>query len=665
MPIIVDPAVITQIQNDIQDIENELGVDPNGVYSTVRTRLDILEARINNPLAPAPNVENPFYIGNDGVSISTGDGYPTENRVNGSLYLRKDGYANEGLYSRSAGVWNLVGSGGGGGGFTAGGDLFGTSTSQTVIGIQGNPVASSMPSSGEVLTYYNSNWEPKFPAVVYDTLSAESNIKRSVGFCIIDNTKTGITNLSNNGTANDNYTAILGGESNLIEIGYSSIVGGLNNSILAAPSPSSSDGYSFIAGGDNNIIDSANYSSILSGDNNEINSGNYSAVLSGNYNIISDSLHAIIISGYDNTIGASSVYNTIINGYTNDISASASYNTIISGFNNSIDTSSLLNIIRGQANSILSSSSNNNIFGNSNTIQTASNNVNIFGINNTAQASSSSTIILGNSNNARFADTQVFGNSNISPASSINSFIKGSSNNVQGNRDIIFGNNNTTSNRSNNSVIFGAGNFVGTNSGGNGGNFILGDSNTFGTFNDRNLILGHSNIINNSIDDSVVLGSFNTSNSNYSFITGIRGKSNYVGQFVHATNAFSTAYGYSQYSRVILTGSKGMGASFDLTVNGSNLTLEDDKAYDICIRILVLTTSGTFTCAQYVYDILAHQSGGTLTLDNTNLTLIIDNGTSWTVTIAGGSNLAVTVDAFGSDNRRAIATVEWRELSRL
>jgi len=45
-------------------------------------------------------------------------------------------------------------------GFWPGGDLAGTVTSQTVIGIQGNPVSSTAPSSGEVLTWSGTEWAP-------------------------------------------------------------------------------------------------------------------------------------------------------------------------------------------------------------------------------------------------------------------------------------------------------------------------------------------------------------------------------------------------------------------------------------------------------------------------------------------------------------------------
>jgi hypothetical protein len=106
---------------DIDDIENELGPQPQGVYANVRVRLDILEARINNPLAPAPGIiefiSNPVMFNPDGVTISTGVGAPTSLSLPGSLYLRQDGYEAT-LYSYTDGYgWLPVsGQGGGGGG---------------------------------------------------------------------------------------------------------------------------------------------------------------------------------------------------------------------------------------------------------------------------------------------------------------------------------------------------------------------------------------------------------------------------------------------------------------------------------------------------------------------------------------------------------------------
>lgn len=57
----------------------------------------------------------------------------------------------------------------GGAGFTAGGDLSGTNTVQTVIGIEGRPVSAAAPTNGQVLTWVSADgqWEPKpAPAVV-------------------------------------------------------------------------------------------------------------------------------------------------------------------------------------------------------------------------------------------------------------------------------------------------------------------------------------------------------------------------------------------------------------------------------------------------------------------------------------------------------------------
>jgi hypothetical protein len=148
-----------RLSDDCDDLENELGVQPQGAYATVRTRLDILEARINNPYAPAPNVNNPFYIGGSpisGVSIQDGYGDPTITLplgVPGSLYLREDGLPGQGLYGfRPDGYWHLIS-------FLAGGDLSATQTAQTVIGIQGNPVvagANGASQDGYVFAWSNS-----------------------------------------------------------------------------------------------------------------------------------------------------------------------------------------------------------------------------------------------------------------------------------------------------------------------------------------------------------------------------------------------------------------------------------------------------------------------------------------------------------------------------
>jgi hypothetical protein len=151
-------------------IEDELGPLPAGVYASVRTRLDILEARINQPFTGYPNVTNPFYIGGSPVSgVSIQDGYGDPNvrgvlAVPGSLYLREDGYNIQGLYTfRPDGYWHQIDTDA----WTAAGDLAGTIYSQTVIGLQGRPINPAAPQidaagDGYVLTWgVDGKWEPQ------------------------------------------------------------------------------------------------------------------------------------------------------------------------------------------------------------------------------------------------------------------------------------------------------------------------------------------------------------------------------------------------------------------------------------------------------------------------------------------------------------------------
>lgn len=108
-----DATSINATIDAIEAIEQELGLVPAGVYADVRTRLDILEARINNPFSPAPNVNNPFFISTTGVTIQAGYGDPSITLVPaspGSLFLRQDGYANQSLYQfEYDGYWHNVG----------------------------------------------------------------------------------------------------------------------------------------------------------------------------------------------------------------------------------------------------------------------------------------------------------------------------------------------------------------------------------------------------------------------------------------------------------------------------------------------------------------------------------------------------------------------------
>lgn len=149
---------VNNLEVEVAEIQDNLGTNPGGAYANTRVRLDILENRINNPLVPSPTVDNPFIIGNDGVTISTGTGLPTESRVDGSLFIRQDGYTVQGLYARRDGYWKQVNTDP----FTASGDLNGYYNIQTVIGLQGRSVADISPDDGYLLIWNSSSsqWEP-------------------------------------------------------------------------------------------------------------------------------------------------------------------------------------------------------------------------------------------------------------------------------------------------------------------------------------------------------------------------------------------------------------------------------------------------------------------------------------------------------------------------
>lgn len=766
----------------VEAIERELGITPSGVYSDVRVRIDILEARINNPLAPAPNVENPFFIGNDGVSISTGDGYPTENRVPGSLYLRKDGYGNEGLYARRPdGYWHQVDTdpwtangdlagniysqtvigfqnrpfrdyppidtpAGDGyvigwnstdgywepqAGFYAFGDLDGDKLNQTVVNLQGTPIVIGtlgVNNDGYVLTWNNTipQWEPQRLATVFDPLnSLTSTNLRSNRYNTqspIDNTKTGIVNLGNDsvqfatGVTSD-YGTILGGDQNEVSGDYGVVVGGLqnsntgtrgfigggsnnvlsgNNSVIVGGVLHNTDSdNSFIGGGSTHTIGSSLFSSILGGHTNSISATTYAAILSGQSNqILGTALaFASILGGASNLINGTSdgyltilggnlnildgYYNLIGNGDNNTISATSNYSSILNGSNNSLDgnynailsgelnsITGNYNILGGLDNSVLSGALYNIIFGQSNS--TSSNYTNVNGDNNTINASSHYSIVQGSFNTLNDGYISVLGDHNTLNVGSTYADIHGDINTATSKYISIWGTNNIIGSLDGYAAIIGNSNTIGDSS---NNSFVRGTNNTLFTGSAYSSLHGLNNDTTTASIHSNVWGNNNTVGSSWATVVGQYGKANFDGQFVHSASAIDgTTAGSSQYSRVVLNGSQVSGGQFDLQVPTTltNLVLEDGKSYDMSVRVLVNSTTGAPASARYVFDVLANCESGILTLDVINDTISNDNGTGWSVTLlTSGNQLIVRVDSSGIEDRRSVATVEWRELSRL
>ena len=145
---------IAQLHAALAEITSELGTDPSGIYSTVKTRLDIIDSRLsaqglvsggfsaNGDLSGTFVYQN--VVGLRGRSISA------EAPEDGYVLTWNDGYS----------AWEAAAPSGGGG-FTAGGDLTGTSSSQTVAKINGITL-SGTPSVGQVLTATSAsaaNWQ--------------------------------------------------------------------------------------------------------------------------------------------------------------------------------------------------------------------------------------------------------------------------------------------------------------------------------------------------------------------------------------------------------------------------------------------------------------------------------------------------------------------------
>lgn len=700
MPSYDPTSAINALRTAIIAIEKELGITPKGVYADVRTRLDILESRIDNLNAPHIGWSDPLFLGNSGVSIIAGYGYPIINSAEGSLYLREDGYDVEGLYSRRNGLWQQIDTTP----FIASNDLSGTNQSQTVIGLQNNPISPIAPQDGYSLIWNQANnawtpkpnyalgiinnpinnitpsdgysliwnnniseWQPEALAVLFDPIGSTSNIisnKYSIQSSI-DNTKQNILNLSTNTNPSGpsvgavaNYAIIIGGDQNSIFtdygfIGngllnsttgfYSSILNGTSNStngfysnILNGSSNSTNGLYSTIINGTSNSLQS-DYSSIIGGFNNKIisNLEQLSSIENSSNSSINNCDHSCVLNGDTLTLTTSD-FSSLLNGYNLSI-INSHYSSIIDGYNCSINTgyfniigSGFANIISGDNNSILNGYYNS-IIGSYSTILNGDHN----------EILSNNSIILSGLNNVvtGYGSSIMGDNNNILSSYSI---LHGSSNNIGADYCFVDGYQNFIDNAADYSFTFGDNN-----------NIYLG-ANRSATFGDNNHIFS---------DHSYVFGSNNTiiENSGHSLLIGQYGNIAFTNQYVQSPNQ------YSQFTRILLNGSSPSGGQFNLIPENTtqNIVLEDNKAYDICLRILIVTYTGTFQCARYIYDILAHQDSGVLVLDNVNLTDFNDNGTGWTTSILClGNQFIVQIDSNGTFDRRAIATIEWSEISR-
>jgi hypothetical protein len=197
----INGALLNNMRDAILALENELGIKPSGIYTNVRTRIAATEVAVGNlqiiSLAKdlGGTLALPLIIGLQGTPVSST--IPTTNQAlvfngirwapatlaSGSFAFTASGDLSGteliqtviGLQGRALTstapsdgytiVWDAGGSTWKPGaiiGFTAGGDLSGTSTSQTVIRLQNIPVNATVPTDGQLLTYdlVDGYWHP-------------------------------------------------------------------------------------------------------------------------------------------------------------------------------------------------------------------------------------------------------------------------------------------------------------------------------------------------------------------------------------------------------------------------------------------------------------------------------------------------------------------------
>ena len=152
LPIVIDgqtplnAALLNGLRGAIVAVEQALGVNPAGVYGTVVARLINIEGRISALVNVggdlAGNLPNPTVAGLQGRPVSS---------VAPEL-LQVLGWTGV--------AWTPMSGGGGGGAIVFGQDLTGTAFTQTVVGIQDNPVSNVTPLTGQSLVWNGTEWAP-------------------------------------------------------------------------------------------------------------------------------------------------------------------------------------------------------------------------------------------------------------------------------------------------------------------------------------------------------------------------------------------------------------------------------------------------------------------------------------------------------------------------
>src|SRR5579864_8134841 len=554
-----EDIAITALRSAVFAIEFELGITPSGIYPDVRTRLDILESRINFSVPPGfinqGYIVSPLILWNTvtgpALTISDGYGAPTENRLSGSLYMRGDGYANNQLYVRLNGSWFPVQTEQ----FKAANDLEGFPLgtdghlAQTVIGLYNHPLSISLNTIGSTQDGYHLTWDNADGYWRAETgFLANNDLAPAPGSGTRQTGRTAQTviGLQNHALSpgilspNDGYTliweaadnhwdqqplAIVWHNSVAVGDGYVTRTNIRSNKILQSPSTSAASlvgmvNFGSSTNGSGGV--SANYAMILGGDRNS-SSGVHSIVLGGFANQATDG-YSLILNGNGNTCGfagttanatvvngvsnvANGIQSTVLNGTFNQSSGNNSF--VLDGTSN-IAAGGFSGVLNGTSNTITANSTHAAIgFGTSNQITGGISSTFSIILGGSSNQTNAANVLIGSGSNANVQSnnaTVLNGTTNtIGVASALSTILNGNTNTISGSSGFAFigGGNNLTATGQYATILNGTGGFA------NGLHSLVVNGNTnqvTGSFSTA--VNGNNNTISGGISYATILDGY-------------------------------------------------------------------------------------------------------------------------------------------------------------
>ena len=373
---------------------------------------------------------------------------------------------------------------------------------------------------------------------------------------------------------------------------YGSEASGLNSFVFSDQSTVKDD-YSAILGGNRNIISGNSINSgIIAGSQNKIFSGDSSVIIGGYNNLIDGHAYSTILGGVNNIIHGptpANLHETIIGGNNNIISGTGvSYSSIIGGYNNKILGSSFKTIILNSYETTIEDSSNSIVLCAENSgLGSILRSDHTFSLHSEVYLQDSDGSILFNSNgNISGVTTIAFNSAALSGNSSSGLFNIFSDNTVvtnSGNLATIFTNNNIVDNSAYSSLIFLGGN-----------NNIIGNNSSSNTSNGSNVIINSDNSTINAIGGNILP---TTGDTNYNTIL------NSIGTIIDQFSTHNTVIGCNGVSI-------GQNVSKVTVLNLDNVSVIDTVQNTVYVPSLIAGANTSIPGENSIFNVNQYNSFG-------------------------------------------------------